>query len=309
MPDLLEVSLNYLEGNMANKKITYVKTKIMEFIMDYGNFLPGYIDSVFSHRLKMEDVVEMAVFELIKFTYDSTEIKHSVRYYYKKYGIIDHEDEEMLYRRILKYAQKYRLQEYNWRTNNADYYDDSDIDLLLSPDMSDMNKRIEGYNLTEMNFFELTNMIENVFFKLIVERRLIDSKKVSNAKFKEIMSQYDEMIKCLKERSEKSVDEMVFSVIAAFTIEWKYNTMYIYNLAKNMDDQGISKFADMKNRIGCFCGDIYFYPSEAATVNRMITVRDRYTDLVLNEPQGSEFFKEEVCAFLEGVDIVAKLFK
>ena len=48
---------------------------------------------------------------------------------------------------------------------------------LLPPDMSDMKVKLEGYKLTEMNFFELTTILEYEFTKAFTELRLIILKK------------------------------------------------------------------------------------------------------------------------------------
>ena len=49
-----------------------------------------------------------------------------------------------------------------------------------------MKTKLDGYQLTEMNFFELTTILENEFTKAFTELRLIDSKKIPNARFREI---------------------------------------------------------------------------------------------------------------------------
>lgn len=41
----------------------------------------------------------------------------------------------------------------------------------------------------------------------------------------------------------------------------------------------------------------------------MITVRDRYIDLMLQEPEGSRLFEAEQTAFLEGLTMVSLLVK
>ena len=71
----------------------------------------------------------------------------------------------------------------------------SDISELLPPDMSDMKIKLEGYQLSEMNFFELTTILYNEFTKAFTEHRLIDSKKISNERFKKIIDQYDTEIR------------------------------------------------------------------------------------------------------------------
>ena len=46
---------------------------------------------------------------------------------------------------------------------------------LLPPDMSDMKNKLDGYKLTEMNFFETTTILENEFTKAVTEHRLTNS--------------------------------------------------------------------------------------------------------------------------------------
>ena len=66
----------------------------------------------------------------------------------------------MRYSRIQSYVQKYRKREYDFRTKESDFDILSDISALLPPDMSDMKTKLDGYQLTEMNFFELTTILE-----------------------------------------------------------------------------------------------------------------------------------------------------
>ena len=54
---------------------------------------------------------------------------------------------------------------------------------FIASDMSDMKTKLDGYQLTEMNF-ELTTILENEFTKAFTELRLIDSKKIPNARFR-----------------------------------------------------------------------------------------------------------------------------
>lgn len=93
----------------------------------------------------------------------------------------------MRYSRIQSYVQKYRKKKYDFRTRESGFALISDISELLPPDMSDMKIKLEGYQLSEMNFFELTTILDNEFTKAFTEHRLIDSKKISNERFKKII--------------------------------------------------------------------------------------------------------------------------
>lgn len=95
----------------------------------------------------------------------------------------------MRYSRIQSYVQKYRKKEYDFRTRESGFAWVSDISELLPPDMSDMKIKLEGYQLSEMNFFELTTILDNEFTKAFTEHRLIDSKKISNERLKKTQAE------------------------------------------------------------------------------------------------------------------------
>ena len=80
-----------------------------------------------------------------------------------------------------------------------------------------------------------------------------------------------------------------------------------------MEELGISEFPDQKSRMATFCADINYVSAELkariSTHSRMITVRDRYIDLMLQEPEGSLLFEAEQMAFLEGLTMVSLLTK
>lgn len=295
---------------MANAKIYGIAMTILDVMKDV--FPQDYRDFVFAGLLDPGDVVEMVIFDLIKMTYDRTEEKHSMRYFFEKYGITE-QDQIMRYSRIQSYVQKYRKREYDFRTKESNFDILSDISALLPPDMSDMKTKLDGYQLTEMNFFELTTILENEFTKAFTELRLIDSKKIPNERFREIIAQYDNEILQMNGRWVKSDENIVFYTLAAFTIEWKYPINFIYSIAKRMEELGISEFSDQKSRMATFCADINYVSAELkariSTHSRMITVRDRYIDLMLQEPEGSFLFEAEQMAFLEGLTMVSLLTK
>lgn len=141
-----------------------------------------------------------------------------------------------------------------------------------------MKTKLDGYQLTEMNFFELTTILENEFTKAFTELRLIDSKKIPNARFREIIAQYDNEILQMNGRWVKSDENIVFYTLAVFTLEWKYPINFIYSIVKRMEELGISEFPDQKSRMATFCADINYVSAELkariSTHSRMITVRD-----------------------------------
>lgn len=115
---------------MANAKIYGITMTILDVMK--AVFPQDYRDFVFAGLLDSGDVVEMVIFDLIKMTYDRTEEKHSMRYFFEKYGITE-QDQIMRYSRIQSYVQKYRKREYDFRTKESDFDILSDISALLPP--------------------------------------------------------------------------------------------------------------------------------------------------------------------------------
>lgn len=292
---------------MLNNKMMAVAMTILETMMKV--FPQEHLDFIFCGLLDPGDVVEMVMLDLIKRTYDKTEEKHALRYFYEKYGITEM-DQIMRYSRIQSYVMKYRQREYNIRSKENAHEIFEEMNDLLPPDMSDMKVKLEGYKLTEMNFFELTTILEHEFIKAFTELRLIDSKKISNAKFKNIIAQYDSVVCMLNSHWVKTDEDTVFTSLAAFTLEWKYPVNFLFAVARRMEELGISEFPDQKSRLASFCADIHcesMLNYNFSTHSRMVTVRDRYIDLMLTEPKDSLLFEAEQSAFLEGLGIVSQL--
>ncbi len=291
---------------MINPKILGVSMEMLRVMQEV--FPPQYLDFLYTGLLDPGDVIEMLMLELIKNTYYEKAEKHSMKYFFEKYGI-DEVDQRMRYSRIQSYIMKYRQKEYDDYV--ARYGKDTPvIKKLIPPDMSDMKTKIEGYKLTEMNFFETTTILENEFTKAVTEKRLIDSKKVSNERFVEIVSQYDLVIQELNEKWGKSAEDTVFSSIAAFTLEWKYPVHFLYEVARRMEELGIPSFPDQRGRLSTFCAEISvesLLDFKFHIHSRMVTVRDRYIELMLTEPEGSDLFDAEQRAYLEGLAIVSQM--
>lgn len=298
--------MKYIDSKSSNK-IRMAIAVVTEMVRHY--FPDDYIEEVFGGMLNIDDVVEMIIFDVIKAIYDKTAEKHSMRYFYDKYGI-SQEADIMRYSRIQSYIMKYRKKEYEDRSDLQGTY--PEMERLIPPDMSDMEKKLEGYQLTEMNFFEITTVLENEFSKAISENRLIDSKKVTNEKFKDIIAQYDAVISELADSWDKTVDDIIFRTIAAFTLEWKYPVHFLYCIAKRMEELGISGFVDEQLRLVSFCADVSGTSRLGGGFNthsRMVTVRDRYIDLILKEPSGSNNYHREHWRFGEGLFIISQIIR
>ena len=292
---------------MPGRKIIDIALDILKMMTEV--FPRKHLDFMFAGLLDPGDVVEMTMLELIKAAYDKTEEKHSLRYFYDKYGVTEM-DQIMRYSRIQSYVMKYRQREYDRRMKEDSRKIFDNIADLIPPDMSDMSNKLSGYKLTEMNFFELTTILGNEFTKAFSEHRITDSKKISNERFRSILGQYDDCMRRLHERWLLSDEDTVFSSLAAFTLEWKYPVNFIYSVARRMEELEIREFPDQRSRLATFCADINYRSMlhyAVSTHSRMLTVRNKYIDLMLMEPENSSLFEAEQLSLLEGLGIVAQI--
>ncbi len=173
-------------------------------------------------------VANIIALEFIKYSFDSTEEEHSLRYFFDK----NDDSERVLQSRTMKYVLKYKKLEIESKGGKIPRNHK-----FANIDMDSIDKRLKGYRLTEMNYFEHQNIHNLEVIKAIVERRIVSSKKVSNTRFQEMFEQYDCLVEQLIERSKLSDYDMVFASFAYFTLEWHYPIEMFYTLACLMEDE------------------------------------------------------------------------
>lgn len=163
--------------------------------------------------------------ELIKDAYYESEPKASLRSYVDATSK-DSDDIRMRNSRLLKYAQYYRTQQYN---SIADNYG-IEVPELLPDDMEAIEKKLEGHKLTRMQFFELQQMADIPVLKAIKNKRICSTKKITNEQFRKWMADYDAFVQTLVDKLDKDEDTL-FSTIALYTLEWKYDIELFYACA------------------------------------------------------------------------------
>lgn len=157
-------------------------------------FPKDYIEMAFVGGMSEKEFVDEIVVEFIKYAFDNSQEKHPLRYYVP-YGVDENTDERMIYTRLLKYCQKYRDQEYDEFKRKG-----VDIEELKAKSMQTMDEKKEGYSITPMQYFEMTNIHDMTALKAFVENRLSDVKKVANTSFKEMLEDYDRNVEEWKEK-------------------------------------------------------------------------------------------------------------
>lgn len=192
-------------------------------------FPKDYIEMAFVGGVSEKDFIDEVIVEFIKYAFDNSQEKHPLRYYVP-YGVDDNTDERMVYTRLLKYSQKYRDQEYEEFKEKGIV-----IDELKAKSMQTMDEKKEGYAITPMQYFELTNIHDVAALKAFVENRLSDVKKIPNSVFQDMMTEYDQNVEKWKAQSLENDYNMVFYSLAFYTIDWKYGFEFAYKMAKKME--------------------------------------------------------------------------
>ncbi len=229
-------------------KMEYLFTDI---VASLGSFPLEQIGCLFGYEKEdMQVEIGMAGYitmEYIKYAFDYDDPVYPLRYFLKEGNGSD--DERMLQQRILEYALKYKKREIE------------SLGLSLPQDhkfadlsMDNIGKKLQGYKLTEMNYFELQNIHDLELVKAIVQNRIGSSKKISNKRFQDIFAQYDSFVEGLREKTKKSDKDMVFYSIALFTLEWHYPIETFYYIAQIMEKNGIDEVS--QSDLILLCGNI-----------------------------------------------------
>ena len=210
----------------------------------------------------------------------------------------------MIYTRLLKYCQKYRDQEYDEFKRKG-----VDIEELKAKSMQTMDEKKEGYSITPMQYFEMTNIHDMTALKAFVENRLSDVKKVSNTSFKEMLEDYDRNVEEWKEKRLESDYNMVFYSLAFFTIDWKYGFEFAYMLAKKMEQLKVKEID--KNFVSILCARMTiqsFLGCEVGIDSRMIKPRQKMIDILVPEDlKWSNDFEVDQRCYAELLVIMAQL--
>lgn len=217
------------------------------------------------------------IMQVIKNAYYETEPKKSLRTLRGN----DSDDARMQDSRNMAYAQHYRNLQYVDILNRIGYSEQE----LLSEDVESMKGRIAGHKKTAMQYFEMETIAKHPLLKAIVSKRICSVKKISNDTFKEYMRDYDEFIQLLLKGLDGDAESVVFSTIALFTLEWKYNIELFYTCAVNAEKNGTADVPKIK--IAELCAELSMpihpeFPKKLHIQSRFIFHRIRLVPYIYN---------------------------
>ena len=269
-------------------KMLAVGQAVTRFLIE--SFDQDYLSFVFSEEMGIDELVDQVLLELSKYAFDETQEKHSIRYYLNQQGNYN-EDVRKRYSRLIKISNKYKEKEISFFETNFGMFGDDN----RPPQMDEMDDRLEGYHLSPMNFYEITNIGDLELIKAIINHRMGSTKKVSNTRFKEIALQYDKFVLSLREQCQDSDEKMVFNSLAYFTLEWKYAFDFIYSCAESMEQKGITDAIDIFSKVGILIGYIAtdsILGITASADSRMVGYREKMIPSFIEAPALSRRYIE-----------------
>lgn len=267
-----------------------------------------YLEYVFKGKLDVDDFVDQVILECIKYAYDYTQEKHSIRYFLKEKDILS-DDVKSKYSRLMPLLEEYNRKEiehflvFGTKPNGE------------LEGMNNISDKLQGYKFSELFFWEITNIGELELIKAIIYKRLMSVKKISNQKFKDIAKQYDKFVYSLKEQSLESDEKMVFNSLAFFTLEWKFSFNFLYQCIIEMAKNKLDKAEDVWDKIGILAGFkhcVSRFGYQNAADSRMIGYRESLIKDFWLKPEIKYQYNELlilVSAFTEMVKIDEKPIK
>lgn len=254
-------------------------------------------DTILSSPFDVDEYIKCLIVEMIKMAYDTREKKTTLRQHRGN----DSDDLRMRDSRNMAYAQHYRNLEYE--EIKKDMF--TEIIDLKPVDMESIDHKLNGHKLNKMQYFEISSMGEHPLMKAIISKRICDVKKISNEKFIEYMADYDDLIKSLREKLNGSDDEVLFSYLQLFTLEWKYNVELFYQCAVEAENIGKTEIDTKSIRLLCAdmkINDPVHEGCVTMTNNRFIPYRNELISSTLNNKVN---ILEEKILFYLGMKIFA----
>ncbi len=189
-------------------------------------------ESANSTPFNLVDFRNCYIMQLIKDAYYAKEPKSSLRFHRGT----DDDSARMQDSRNIAYAQHYRKLQYQHLLETTGI----PIQELLPEKVKTRNEKLHGHEKTAMQYFELNTMMQHPLLKAIINKRICNVKKISIPTFKEYMKDYDELTNNLVKGFEGNDEEVVFSAIALYTLEWKFAIEFFYSCAESAERIGVT---------------------------------------------------------------------
>lgn len=245
-----------IRGGILNQKIFLTKQHIVMAVVQYcaehDEDMPRLAEYLDVGVMSISEFADEIIMELIRDAYDKQMEKGSIRSHLLQNDMLD-DSQKAAYSRIQRYAQKYRDKEADRRIENGEPMNEETLSLFRGLSMDSIEEKTAGYQINDMQFFELTQLKDLRILKSFVEHRLESSKKVSNTAFCEMFSEYEDFIEKLIPKDTSSPEEIVFNTMAYWVLEWKYPLSTFYEIALLDEKSPLGKIDSQQ--VCAVCGD------------------------------------------------------
>lgn len=163
---------------MKNTTIEIVEHMLSEMVCN-----PEFYDN---SPFNIKELSECIAMSIIKDSYKLSEPKLSLR----KLREVDDDRSRVQDGRNMAYVKHYRDIQYGDIKNKTGF----EAKELCAKDLKTISEKLEGYEITEMQYYESHLFSNMLLLKSIAKKRLCSSKKVSNAEFKEYMLEYEKVV-------------------------------------------------------------------------------------------------------------------
>lgn len=260
------------------------------------------LDLIFDDKIiTIEDITEQILLECCKYAYDHSQPQKSLRQHLLS-GDMYTDDVRLTYQRTYEKIKNYRLDEYRTRKEQTGI----EISGLLPLSMDTIDEKKSGYQFTDFQFWELKNVHDMWLVDHIISGR-ISKKNFTKKEFLRDSEQYEKILVELFNKSKSTnYDEKTFSMLAMFTIAWKYSFDYYYEIVCEMEKENVPLTADIIRRIHLLCGPVgfpssFFMPSSIIhTDSRMVILRKKFIPYLVTS-QGPFFPYASIVFTLETV--------
>lgn len=229
------------------------------------------------HQGFIDDVTIQFFIEIMKMDYDAAELEKSGSF--RQFRMENGCDSEDQRKREKRQFEKIKNERRQMIEQLEHYFGYSPKELLISDiHADDMGAKLKGYTISPVQYEEIQLRMQYPIFEKVSGGQFGDSKKISNADFKRLNAEYDELIRRLYLQMDS--DEMVIkNTFSYFVLSWKYPLEFIYQAAEYIDGKELPE--EYINQLGLYCLPLNDPDNDFHADNRFLMSRNRYLDLLI----------------------------
>lgn len=273
-------------------------------------------------RMDFDNIVEISIDDIVSeiilygcwSAYHETSEKYSVRHHLSKMNMDDDANRVRIQRTVARINDN-RIERYKaWK----ELYGES-VDALLPKDMNGIEKKLEGYEFNDFQFWEIMDTADSKFQEWIYQDR-INKKGNSNEDFRLEATAYDEKIARFLSTIENGTEQdRLFAYMVLYILEREYDIEFDYEIARELETRKITPDKDLYHRTQYFRQSIpeFVLPSlglsevECSLMpahSQLIMTRGKFIESIINLKTPDEF-ERVMLQYFATVGLILNLFR